>query len=313
MSGQPVLVEVERSGLVESAHRATVCVLDAGGAIAWSAGDPAATMFPRSSNKPMQAAAMVERGLALEGADLALAAASHAGEDFHVAGVRKILAGAGLDEDALGCPPDLPLDVASAHALLRAGGGPDRVHMNCSGKHAAMLATCVHNGWPASTYLDPGHPLQKAVRDTVERLTGEPVAVTGVDGCGAPLFGFSLTGLARAFRAVVTAAPGTPERRVADAMRAHPAYMSGTGRLDRKLMEAVPGLLVKGGAEAVLACALPDGRAAACKIADGHQRAVQPLAVAVLRRLGVPGLDELATVPVLGGGRPVGTVHVTLT
>jgi len=307
-----VRIEVERSGLVESVHGATACVLGTDGEVLLTYGDPAAVMFPRSSNKPMQATALVEQGLALDGADLALAAASHAGEDFHVAGVRRILAGAGLAEDALGCPPDLPLDPDAAHALLRAGGAADRVHMNCSGKHAAMLAVCAARGWPTETYLDPGHPVQKAARDTVERLTGGPVAVTAVDGCGAPLFGFSLLGLARAFRAAVTAAPGSPERRVADAMRAHPAYMSGTNRLDNHLMTAVPGLLVKGGAEAVLAAALPDGRALALKITDGAQRAVRPAAVALLRHLGVAGLDDLATVPVLGGGEPVGAIRAVL-
>lgn len=309
---EAVLIEVERSGLVESVHRVTACVLAADGTARQSYGDPSAPMFPRSSNKPMQATALIEQGLALDGADLALAAASHAGEDFHVAGVRRILAGAGLTEAVLGCPPDLPLDPEAAHALLRAGGGEDAVHMNCSGKHAAMLAVCVARGWPPATYLDPDHPLQKAIRDTVERLTGEPVAVTGVDGCGAPLFGFSLLGLARAFRTVVMAAPGTPERRVADVIRTHPAYMSGTNRLDNHLMSAVPGLLVKGGAEAVLACALPDGRAAALKVADGGPRAVRPAAVAVLRLLGIDGLDDLATDPVRGGGRTVGEVRAVL-
>lgn len=303
---------MERSGLVESVHRVTACVLGADGEVRQSYGDPAAVMFPRSSNKPMQATALVELGLALEGTDLALAAASHAGEDFHVAGVRRVLAGAGLTEAALGCPPDLPLDPESAHALLRAGGAADRVHMNCSGKHAAMLAVCAARGWPPDTYLDPAHPLQTAIRATVERLTGEPVAITGVDGCGAPLFGFSLLGLARAFRTIVTAAPASAERRVADAMRAHPAYMSGTHRLDNTLMTAVPGLLVKGGAEAVLAAALPDGHAVALKVADGNARAVQPAAGALLRRLGVDGLDDLATTPVLGGGRPVGEIRAAL-
>lgn len=312
VSDQPVLVEVERSGLVESVHRGSVCVLGPGGDVDLEIGEPAAVMYPRSSSKPMQATAMVEQGLTLGGADLALAAASHAGENFHVDAVRRVLADAGLTEGALGCPPDLPLDTGAAHSLLRTGGAADRVHMNCSGKHAAMLATCVVRNWPVETYLEPGHPLQKAVRDTVERLTGEPVAAVGVDGCGAPLLGFSLLGLARAFRAIITAPEGTPERKVADAMRAHPAYMSGTRRLDRHLMEAVPGLLVKGGAEAVLACALPDGRAAALKIADGGQRAVQPAAVALLRRLGVDGLDDLATTPVLGGGRPAGVIRAVL-
>jgi len=144
--------------------------------------------------------------------------------------------------------------------------------MNCSGKHAAMLVTCVLTGWPVRGYLAADHPLQQAIMHTVEEVAGEHVAVTGVDGCGAPLFALTLTGVARAFRALVLAAPGTPERRVADAMRAYPEWTSGTGRDERRLMDAVPGLLVKGGAEGVDAFALADGdgvRAGAVKIDDG--------------------------------------------
>ena len=131
--------------------------------------------------------------------------------------------------------------------------------MNCSGKHAAMLATCVLNGWPTESYLAQSHPLQREILRTVEELAGERVTATGVDGCGAPLFALTLAGLARAFRAMVLAPPGTPERRVAEAMRAYPEWISGTNRDERLLMEAVPGLLVKGGAEGVVAFAFTDG------------------------------------------------------
>ena len=153
---------------------------------------------------------MLSCGLDLEQSLLALAAASHSGEDLHVAGVREILAGAGLTPSALQCPPDLPLDEQAQRRMLRAGAEPDRLHMNCSGKHAAMLATCVAAGWPVASYCDPGHPLQAEIRRTIERLTGEPVTAVGVDGCGAPLFAISLTGLARAFGALVSAEPGSP-------------------------------------------------------------------------------------------------------
>jgi L-asparaginase II len=263
---------------------------------------------------------MLRCGLELDGELLALASASHSGEDFHVAGVRQILASAGLTEDDLQCPPDLPLDEAAQRAHLRAGGGPDRVHMNCSGKHAAMLATCVAAGWPTATYTDPGHPLQQAIAAQVAGLAGEPVAAVGVDGCGAPLLAISIAGLARAFRAIVLAEPGTPERRVADAFRAFPAWTSGTNRAERRLMEAVPGLMLKAGAEGVDAFALGDGRAGAVKIEDGAQRARTPITVALLGELGVaqvPGADlgalaELATGPVSGGGRLVGEVRATL-
>ena len=169
------------------------------------------------------------------------------------------MSGAGLTEADLGCPPSWPLDQETARRLIARGEGMSRIRMNCSGKHAAMLATCVVNGWPTGSYLDPQHPLQQAIRRTVEELAGEQVPATGVDGCGAPLFALTLAGLARAFRTLVLAAPGTPERRVADAMRAHPEWTSGTSRDERKLMDAVPGLLVKGGAEGVDAFALTDG------------------------------------------------------
>ena len=285
-----------------------------------AAGQVAEPMFPRSANKPMQAAAMLRCGLDLDGKLLALAAASHSGEDFHVAGVREILARAHLGTDALQCPPDLPLDELAKRELLRGGGGPDRVHMNCSGKHAAMLATCVAAGWPTDSYRSPEHPLQQAILRTVAELAGEPVAAVGVDGCGAPLMAISVTGLARAFRAIVLAGTGSAERRVADAMRAHPDWTSGTARPERALMEAVPGLLLKSGAEGVQGFALADGQAGAIKIDDGGQRPVPAIAVALLQRLGavrVPGadgaaLDQLAVTPVTGGGRVVGQVSVTL-
>ena len=243
---------------------------------------------------------------------LALAAASHSGEDFHVDGVRKILSGAGLTEDDLRCPPSWPLDLETARRLIARGEGMSRIRMNCSGKHAAMLATCVLNDWPVRGYLAPDHPLQQVIRRTVEELAGQQVPVTGVDGCGAPLFALTLAGLARAFLSLVLAGPGTPGRRVADAMRAHPEWTSGTTRDERRLMDAVPGLLLKGGAEGVDAFALADGqgvRAGAVKIDDGAHRARTPVTVAALRLLGAAVPDELATVPVIGGNAEVGVIR----
>jgi L-asparaginase II len=301
----PVLVEVERSGFVESRHRGSVAGLAADGEPVVRLGSPDEPVFPRSANKPLQAVAMVRAGLGLENELLALASASHSGEDFHVEGAQKILAGAGLTPDALRCPAQWPLDIELAVRTEKS-----RLRMNCSGKHAAMLATCVLNGWPTESYLAPDHPLQLAVRATVTELTGEDIAATGVDGCGAPLFAVSLTGLARAFRALVVAEPGTPERRVADAMRAYPEWTSGTEREERRLMDAVPGLLVKCGAEGIDAFALADGRAGTIKIDDGAMRARTPATVATLRTLGVDGaLGELATVPVHGGESVVGEIR----
>jgi L-asparaginase II len=298
-----IVAEVVRSGFVESVHHGSVAVLDGAGV-----GDVTGPVFPRSSNKPMQTVGMLRAGLVpREDADLALISGSHFGEPFHVRRVHDILAGAGLTADALGCPASLPLSEPARDAWLRGGGAAERVLMNCSGKHAGMLATCVVNGWPLAGYLDPKHPLQVAMGAAVTDLTGEPIAATGVDGCGAPVFAFSLTALARAFRRLVEAEPGSPERRVADAMRAHPLLVAGTGADDSVLMGAVPGLLAKGGAEGVVAVAVPGAGAVALKIEDGAMRARTPVLLSALRRLGVdvPDLRE----PVLGGGEPVGEVR----
>jgi L-asparaginase II len=309
-----LLAEVVRSGFVEGRHTGTVVALAADGGVVLAVGDPDAPVFPRSSNKPLQAVGMLEAGLDLDGELLALACASHSGEDFHLDGVRRVLAAHGLDERDLQTPPDLPVDDATRAAYLSAGGSPSRIAMNCSGKHAAMLATCVLADWPTPDYLEPEHPLQQHLRATVERLAGEKVAAVGVDGCGAPLFAISLSGLARAFAAVATAPAGTPEHRVATAIRRHPQWVAGTGRDVTRLVEGVDGLIAKDGAEGVYAAALPDGRAVALKIDDGGQRARPPVMVAALRALGVaaPVLDDLAETPVLGGGAPVGVVRCVL-
>ena len=314
----PVVAEVVRSGFVEGHHHGSVVALDTGGAVDWSVGDVASAVLPRSCNKPLQALGMVRLGLDLEPELLALACASHSGEDFHVAGVRRILAQGGLDEAALQTPPDYPLDDAARDAVIRGGGEKQPVLMNCSGKHAAMLLTCVVNGWDTATYREPDHPLQQAIADSFSALTGEPVEVVAVDGCGAPLLSASLTGLARGFRALAVADDG-PERRVADAIRDHPAYVSGSTRDERALLTAIPGAIGKAGAEACYAVALPDGRAFALKADDGYPRVRPVLMAAALRRSGVdtePGVDTEAVdatgrVELLGGGVPVGEIRAT--
>ena len=298
-----IVAEVVRSGFVESVHHGSVAVL--GGE---SRGDVTRPIFPRSANKPLQTVGMLRAGLVpRDGADLALISGSHYGEPLHVRRVRDILEAAGLQEGALRCPAALPVSETARDAWLRAGGGPEPVLMNCSGKHAGMLATCVANGWPLESYLDPKHPLQLAIADAVTDLAGEPIAATGVDGCGAPVLAFSLTALAGAFLRLVTAEPGTHERWVADEMRAHPELVAGTAADDTVLMGAVPGLLAKGGAEGVVAVAMPGTGAVAIKIDDGAQRARTPVLLDELRRLGVgvPVIEEL----VLGRGEPVGEVR----
>jgi L-asparaginase II len=311
LSRNPVLAEVIRSGFVEGLHRGALVALNPDGSVAFAAGDVRSPIFPRSANKPLQAAGMVRAGLPLTGELLALATASHSGEPFQLDAVRKILAGAGLPESVLQTPPDLPIDPVARTDYLRAGGQPAPLAMNCSAKHAAMLVTAAVNHWPLDSYRDPDHPLQLALRDTVAELAGEPVAATGVDGCGAPLFALSLTGLARAFATLSLAAAGSAEHRVAEAMRAYPAFVAGTRRDVTKLIRAVDGLIAKEGAEGVLGLALADGTALAMKIDDGADRARPPIARAALWQLGVatPELGEFLVSPVLGGGQPVGEIR----
>lgn len=320
MAGHELVAEVWRGDFLESVHHGSVVALDADSRPVYSVGAVDVPIFPRSSNKPIQATAMLRAGLALDGELLALASASHSGEPFHLDGVRRILDTAGLTVADLRNTPGLPLNQAALAAHHAAGRGPEPLTMNCSGKHAAMLATCVTNGWPTDTYLDPDHPLQRAIRRTLEDLSGEPVTAIGVDGCGAPLMAISLTGLAHAFARIATAHPGTPEGRVAAALRTHPEYAGGTGRDVTELMRLVPGLIAKDGAEGVYAAALPDGRAAALKIADGSSRARPPVMIAALRALAadltavdaLPPSTSLATPPVLGHGRPIGTIRPTI-
>lgn len=319
MSGPVVVAEIVRNGFVEGHHYGSVVVLAADGSIEWSVGAVSTTMLPRSCNKPLQAVAMLRAGLDLDGQLLALAAASHSGEDFHVDGVRRILSGAGLTEEALQTPPDWPLDDEARNAVIRAGGEKSPVTMNCSGKHAAMLATCVVNGWDTATYRDPGHPLQAAIRESFAELTGQPVEIDAVDGCGAPLLSTSLTGLSQAFRRLSVATDG-PERQVAEAIRQHPEYTSGTNRDEARLLRAVPGAIGKAGAESCYALGLPDGRAVALKADDGAPRVRPVLMAAALESLGVPeesGVDgetvrATGAVPVLGGGEPVGEIRATI-
>lgn len=309
-----LVAEVWRGDFLESVHHGTVYAAGPDGEAVLSIGEVDRAMYPRSSNKPIQALGMLRAGLDLDGELLALACASHSGEPFHLDGVRSILKSAGLGTQALQCTAALPIGQVALHAYLAEGGIATPLTMNCSGKHAAMLATCVTNGWDTATYLDPRHPLQRALRETIEDLAGEKVAATGIDGCGAPLFAVTCRGLARAFAKLATGRPGSPERQVAHAMNAHAAHVGGTGRDVTRLMDAIPGSVAKDGAEGVYAMALPDGSSIALKIADGSTRARSVVMIAALRRLGIDidadeTLTELATTPVLGHGKPVGAVR----
>lgn len=306
------VAHVVRGGIVEGVHHGSVVVLAADGSVEFAAGDIEAAFYPRSALKPIQAVGLLRAGLPpLDDEALALTAASHSGEERHLATARRMLADAGLTEDELRNVPDLPYGATERDAWLRRGLGPSRLAQNCSGKHAAMLMTARARGWQLDSYLDPGHPLQYALATTVEDLTGQGIARVTVDGCGAPLFSVSLHGLTRAVARLATAAPTTPEGRVAEAMRRHPEMVSGSGRDVARLVRAVPGLLAKDGFEGVQVAALPDGRAVGVKIADGADRARMPVTAAALGRCGVDPavLAAFAETPVIGGGAPVGTLR----
>lgn len=313
MPGHVALAHVVRSGVVESVHAGSAVALGPDGAPRVVAGDPDGAVLARSALKPLQAVGMLRAGLDLDGELLALAASSHSGERFHLDGVVRMLATGGVDVAALQNTPDLPLDDAERAAWQAIGRAPSSLAHNCSGKHAAMLLTCALNGWSPADYRSPTHPLQVHLAGVIEELVGEPIAVTATDGCGAPAWGVSLTGLARAYARLAVAPDTSGPGRVAAAVRRHPEWLGGTGRPVTSLLRAVPGLIAKDGAEAVFAAALPDGSALAVKIGDGGRRPLLPVVTALLRQLGAVGeaLDELADVPVLGHGRRVGRVEVT--
>lgn len=313
LTSAPILAHVVRGGVVESVHRAAVVVTAADGSIEAAWGDPTGAIFPRSANKPVQAVGMVGAGLALPAEQLALVCASHSGEARHQATAAAILAGAGLTEADLRNTPDYPVEEQEREAWLRADLPKTSLAQNCSGKHAGMLATAVARGWATEGYLDPTHRVQLAIEEVVTRLAG-PIATITIDGCGAPLHAVALAGLARAFGAIAVAAPDTPAGQVAAAMSSYPQMVGGHRRQVSILMEQVPGLVAKDGAESVYAVGLPDGRGIAVKVVDGHTRAKSVVLAAVLRRLGVGteiAYAALEDAPVLGHGRRVGAIVAT--
>ncbi len=306
------VANVVRSGFVEGNHYGSAVVTDVDGSVLWSIGDVESQMFPRSSNKLMQGLAMVRAGLPLKDELLALACASHSGESFHLEGVRAILNAANMDVDRLQCPMDYPLDDVERDTALAAGIDKQRIFMNCSGKHSAMLFTCVLNGWDTATYLDESHPLQVAIRNVIEETTGEQVEHVGTDGCGAPLMSTSLIGLARVFGTFAGPHADAEQKTIADAIRSNPEYLGGTRRDVTSLMKGVSGLLAKDGAEGVYGIGLSDGRALALKIDDGADRARIVVAAEILNkvlRIDAPAIHELLDGQILlGAGQPVGKI-----
>ena len=301
-----VLAELVRSGVVESQHRGYLIALNADGSTNLELGDCSHLFYPRSTVKSIQASAMVRHGLKLKPRLLAFAASSHSGSQMHLDAVREILSLAKLDESALQCMLDRPLGERERREYGDAA--PTRITMNCSGKHAAMLLTCVTNGWPIENYLDPEHPLQQACKAELEALSGEKITLTSTDGCGAPLFLISVAGLARAIRAI-TISEDPIHKSVIEASRAFPEMVAGVGRLTTEMMEAIPGLYMKDGAEAVNIASMPDGRTLVFKVGDGSLRPFKTLLHAGLSRLGVTTSFEEEKV--LGGSKVIGSIRAT--
>ena len=307
MFNDAVLAEYVRDGVVESEHRGFLAALNADGSIFKSLGDVETKIFPRSTVKCAQASAMVRSGLDLEPRLLALAQSSHSGGQMHLDGAREILASVGLAESALQCALDRPL--GDAERRTWGEKPPTQIAMNCSGKHAAMLATCVKNGWPIESYLEASHPLQLAIKAELEELAGETISLTSTDGCGAPLFLLSLIGLARAVRAI-TISTDPVHQSVMSAARAFPEMVGGIGRHNTEMMQQVPGLFMKDGAEAVNVCSLADGRTFAFKVSDGSLRAFRTIVHACLKDFGID--TPLTLEKVMGGPRVIGTIRATI-
>ncbi|HJQ29561.1 MAG TPA: asparaginase [Rubrobacter sp.] len=305
------LAVVRRGALVESVHRGRLAVCDPDGNVLEAEGDPEAYIYARSSAKPLQALPLILSGAAdafgFTGEELAIACASHNAEEPHLSAVRSILAKAGLTEDDLQSGAHLPLYRPEAAKLIRSGEEPRPIHGNCSGKHAGMLAVCVHEGYETATYREPDHPLQRRILGLIAEvcsLREDEVLVAG-DNCGVPAFALPLRSFATGLARIATGERLSEELagaaiRVRDAMRWHPFMVAGTERFDTELMDST-NLLVKGGAESVLAVGSREGWGMALKISDGSERAVRPAALAALGGRGVDVPDAVSTVRGLHG------------
>jgi L-asparaginase II len=307
-SAGETLAEITRSGVVESVHTGHLVILNSDGSVHLSKGDPTQLTYPRSTIKSIQTSAMIRSGLKLEPRLLALVSASHSGAEIHQKGALEILASVGLGEKDLQNAKDKPL----GETERRAWGSqePTRLAMNCSGKHAGMLATCVAAGWSTADYLNPAHPLQVAIKKELENLAGEEVSLTSADGCGAPLFLISLMGLARAMR-VITISTDPIHQSVVQACRDFPEMVAGEKRLTTRLMREVPGLFMKEGAEGVEVATLADGRTIVFKVSDGSLRPFETLMVAALAEFGINVTDT--TERVYGGSEAIGAIRACIT
>jgi len=307
-----LLAEQIRSGLVETSHDGAVVVVGEDGAVLGAFGDIDRPFYLRSAAKPFQALVSQEAGARLTPLELAVVSSSHRGFPVHLAIVSSILAGAGLDEEALRCPPAWPINDAAMRLVARGGAvAPRRLWHNCSGKHAGFLRACVASGWPTASYLEPDHPLQVRVRAVVAELSGHSPEPVGVDGCGAPVLRTTTLAMARLFGRL-----GAEERLspVFTAMHRYPALIGANGQGDSAIATAAYAA-AKGGAEGCIGIAFGSGLGVAAKCWDGSGEVAALAAVSALAQVGAIGgavvtaLEEVARPPVLGGGERVGIVE----
>jgi len=298
-----VLAEVTRGGVVESLHLGHLIILNSDGTTYLSKGSPELSFYPRSAVKSLQASAMLKAGLTVSDEELAIVCASHSGNQIHIDLVSKMLADRGIPLSAMQNASDKPL--GEKEKINWGDKAGTQLTQNCSGKHAGMLITCQQNGWDLGTYLEMGHPLQIAIKNEIELLAGEKVSASTFDGCGAPLFAISLTGLAKTFSTLVKS-NDLVYKQIVTACTKYPELVAGEGRLTTRMMRAVPGLFMKEGAEGIQVCALSDGRVIAIKIIDGSWRPVAPIIMEVFKRWGVLMPDE--SVKIYGGASVIGEV-----
>lgn len=316
VDGVSELAVLERSGLIESRHLGAAVVVGPGGEILRTVGDGSAIVYPRSALKFLQAITVLRAGVDLDGEHLVVASSSHGGTPAHIRVVQEILSAAGLDETALQCPAGWPLHEPARDAMIASRGVPSRLRMTCSGKHAAFLRACVHNGWPIESYLAEAHPLQQLIRTTVSEYAGERIEHSGTDGCGAPVHALTLAGLALATGRVSSSAD-EESARLTRAILAHPWALDGPGRSDTLVIEKL-GILAKGGAEGIIVMGTSDGHAVALKILDGSMRVATLVALELLAAAGAIDREHAGQVTVettqkvLGGSQPAGEIRATV-
>ncbi len=316
VEGSVELARIERSGMVESRHIGAAAVCDTDGRLLLGVGDVEATIYPRSTLKPVQAVAMLRAGASFANDELVLAASSHCGSPAHLAVVERMLADDHRNEDSLQCPPLWPLGSEQRAALQAAGSGPTRLTNNCSGKHAGMLRASDALGADAHAYLQAEHPVQRLVRDGVAEFTGVPERILAVDGCGSPMPATTLRGLARA-TARISSGVDAESRQVMQAVLAEPWAIDGVGRANTLVIERW-GALAKLGTEGVLVIGTPAGVAVAVKILDGSMRATTPVAISMLAAVGAidaaaaEGFIAQTSERVVAGATEIGRLLVSI-